>query len=164
MCRDCAIAAFESAQNFARKRANVSQVLLDSDAPRTQKLDRRALRALFNLHDVSAARGEVITAFFDEISGLRRSKARKISRENARSNGCKTVQICLISAHRQCKTRPACTACAAQHARCQRSARPSQRCIWHRDCATSAFESAQNFARKRANVWQILFDSGALST
>ena len=94
---------------------------------------------------------------FTTILRLLRSKARKISRKNARTCG----KFCLISAHRPCKTRPACTACAAQHARRQRSARLSQRCIWHRDCATSAFESAQNFARKRANVWQILFDFGA---
>ena len=53
------------------------------------------------------------------------------------------------------KTRQACTACVAQHARRQHSLRLSQRCIGHRDCAASAFGSAQNFARKRANVWEI---------
>ena len=47
--------------------------------------------------------------FFDEISGLRRSKARKISRENARTFG----KFCLISARFPCKTRPACIAWAA---------------------------------------------------
>ena len=62
------------------------------------------------------------------------------------------------------KTRQACTACVAQHARRQRSLQLSQRCIWHRECAASAFESAQNFARKRANALQILFDFGAPPT
>ena len=111
------------------------------------------VRALRNTHDVSEARGRVSAAFGTEIARLRRSKARKISRENARTRG----KFWLILAHRQCKTRPACTACAAQHARRQRSSRLSQRCIWSRDCASSTFESAQNFARKRLNVWQILF-------
>ena len=57
--------------------------------------------------------------------------------------------------------RPAHLRCVAQHARRQCSLRLSQRCIWHRDCAASAFESAQNFARKRANAWQILVGFGA---
>ena len=48
----------------------------------------------------------------------------------------------------------------AQHARCQKISRPSQLCMLHRDCVTSAFERAQNFARKRANISQILFDLG----
>ena len=56
-----------------------------------------------------------------------------------------------------CKTRPARVACAAQHAQCRRSFRASQRCV---GCATSAFDIAQFFARKRANVLQILFDFG----
>ena len=95
--------------------------------------------------------------FLIEIVRLRRSKARKKSRQNARRCG----KFCLILAHRPRQTRPARTACAAQHARRQCSSRPSLRCIWHRDCAIPAFESAQKFARKRASVWQILFDFGA---
>ena len=53
---------------------------------------------------------------------------------------------------RACKTRPACAACVAQHARRRRSSEPNHCFVRHRDCATAAFEIVQIFARKRANA------------
>ena len=153
------MSAFEIAQFCREKTRERAANFVRFRSSEHAKLGRWVPRALRNRHGVCAALGRVSAALGDEIVRHQRSKARKISRENARTCG----KFCSISVQCACKTRPARAACAAQHARCRRSCRTSQRCVGCRDCATSAFEIAQFFARKRANVLQILFDFVAVS-
>merc|ERR1711966_436809 len=71
-------------------------------------------------------------------------KWRKILRENARTC-CKFYPML---GHCACRTRLACAACVAQHARRCHSSRGSQGCVWRRDCAMSAFGNGAKFCEK----------------
>ena len=77
--------AFDITKFFARKRANVLQILFDFGGSAHAKLGRRVWRALRNTHGVGEAFGRVSAAFGDEIARCRRSKSRNFSRENART-------------------------------------------------------------------------------
>ena len=91
------MSAFEIAQFFARKRANVLQILFrksekekmeilfDFGGRAHANLGRRVWRALRNTHGVGEALRRVSAAFGDEIARRRRLKLRNCSRENART-------------------------------------------------------------------------------
>jgi len=68
------------AQFFARKRANVLQILFDFGGSAHAKLGRRVWRLLRNTHGVGEAVGRVSAAFGDEIARCRRSKSRNFYR------------------------------------------------------------------------------------
>ena len=96
------MSAFEIAQLFARKRANVLQILFEFGGSAHAKLGRRVWRLLRNMHGVGEAVGRVSAAFGDEIARCRRSKSRNFSRENART----CCKFCSISVRRACKIQP----------------------------------------------------------
>ena len=61
------MSAFEIAQFFARKRANVLQILFDFGGSAHAKLGRRVWRALRNTHDVGVELGRVSAALGAKI-------------------------------------------------------------------------------------------------
>ena len=104
------MSAFEFAQFFARKRANVQPILFDFGFSAHAKLGWRVWRAPRITYGVGEALGRVSAAFGDEIARCRRSKSRNCSRENART----CCEFCLNSeAVRMQNTVGACGVCCA---------------------------------------------------
>ena len=144
----------EFAQDFARKRADVLQILLNFGAPCMQNLRRCAPRALHNAHDIGRVLGKVSGAFGGEIArGRRLEIAQKFARKRAKASLANFVWIRRTAhakfgqrAPRALRNTPdvsesCCRSSAAFVTKIARRRRSKVR--------------IENFARKRANAWQI---------